>query len=183
MHLIPTPFLTNNQRKTRCDAGLPRCGPCERSGTHCEFFDSTKQKTIPRSYVCHLQNKVRALENEVASKEAQLLAREAEARADAPPDNEELVRGIGSVKFGDYEHYSEPRYVGSSSGVTVTRLVLESAKRDLAPGEFKDMTEQHRKNAVHSSPEPLDDSLRLPEPKLPPRQLGETLVSYFCKKG
>ena len=119
---FPPPFLTNNQRKTRCDAGLPRCGPCERSGTHCEFFDSTKQKTIPRSYVCHLQNKVRALEDEVASKEAQLLAREAEARADAPPDNEELVRGIGSVKFGDYEHYTEPRYVGSSSGVTELTL-------------------------------------------------------------
>jgi hypothetical protein len=126
-----------------------------------------------------LQNKVRALEEEVARREA-LLAETDE------PNNEELVRGIGAVKFGDYEHYKEPRYVGSSSGVTVTRLVLESAKKDLAPWEFKDMTYQHRKNAVHTSPEHYGDMATAPrfaEPKLPPRQLGETLVSFFCKKG
>jgi len=159
---------------------LPRCGPCERSGTHCEFFDSTKQKTIPRTYVVHLQNKVRALEEEVARREAALAATDT-------PNNEELVRGIGAVKFGGYDHYKEPRYVGSSSGVTVTRLVLESAKKDLEPDEFKDMTYQHRKNAVHhASPEYLQDpprSTTTADTKLPPRQLGETLVSFFCKKG
>ncbi|CCX15424.1 fungal-specific transcription factor domain-containing protein [Pyronema domesticum] len=166
-------------RKTRCDAGLPKCGPCERSGTHCEFFDSTKQKTIPRTYVVHLQNKVRQLEEEVAKREA-LLAET------APPNNEDLVRGIGAVRFGDYEHYKEPRYVGSSSGVTVTRLVLESAKKDLAPGEFKDMTYQHRKNAVHSLLENHPDAglaARVPpDPKLPPRSLCEILVRFFCGK-
>jgi hypothetical protein len=170
------------QRKTRCDAGLPKCGPCERSGTHCEFFDSTKQKTIPRSYVVHLQNKVRALEEEVARREAALAA-----ETEDSPNNEDLVRGIGAVKFGNYEHYKEPRYVGSSSGVTVTRLVLESAKRDLDEDEFKDMTFQHRKNAknLSLSPDPDQESpvfLKHVETKLPPRQLGETLVSFFCKK-
>ena len=98
------------------------------------------------------------------------------------PNNEELVRGIGAVKFGDYDHYKEPRYVGSSSGVTVTRLVLESARKDLDPKEFKDMTAKHRKNAPRPSPESQNELL-LPEAKLPPRHLGETLVSFFCKKG
>ena len=123
---------------------------------------------------------MRALEEEVARREASL------AETDIP-NNEELVRGIGAVKFGDYDHYKEPRYVGSSSGVTVTRLVLESAKRDLEPGEFKDMTYQHRKNAVHhASPDPHHGPSRsttMADAKLPPRQLGETLVSFFCKKG
>lgn len=163
-------------RKTRCDAGLPNCGPCERSGTHCEFFDATKQKTIPRSYVVHLQNKVRALQEEVARREAVL------AEAESSPNNEDLVRGIGAVKFDNYEHYKEPRYVGSSSGITVTRLVLESAKRDLDEDEFKDMTMQHRKNAVHhTSPEPPLSPKQV-DTKLPPRRTGETLVSFFCKK-
>lgn len=113
--------------------------------------------------------------------------REASLDDSEAPNNEDLVRGIGAVKFGDYEHYKEPRYVGSSSGVTVTRLVLESAKKDLDPEEFKDMTFQHRKNAVHNSPEPNPtetfETANLPEAKLPPRQLGETLVSFFCKRG
>ncbi|KAI5805924.1 fungal-specific transcription factor domain-containing protein [Geopyxis carbonaria] len=170
-------------RKTRCDAGLPKCGPCERSRSHCEFFDSTKKKTISRSYVVHLQNKVLALEEEIKRRESQLVDSEG-------PNSEELVRGIGAVKFGDYEHYKEPRYVGPSSGVTVTRLVLESAKKDLKPEEFKDMTTEHRhtfKNTMRTEPivavaPDLSGLSTTPQPNLPPRNFGEKLVSFFCQR-
>ncbi|RPA91233.1 hypothetical protein L873DRAFT_1714976 [Choiromyces venosus 120613-1] len=168
-------------RKTRCDAGLPKCGPCERSGAHCEFFDSTKQKTIPRSYVVHLQNKVRDLEEQIRVRETLLV--EAEA-----PNSEELVRGVGLVNFADYEHYKEPRYVGSSSGVTVTRLVLEAAKKNLDPQAFKDLTTQHRntfRHALRTNSDPGDPYATLsslPASRLPGREITDKLVELFCAR-
>ncbi|PWW71740.1 hypothetical protein C7212DRAFT_231835 [Tuber magnatum] len=168
-------------RKTRCDAGLPKCGPCERSGAHCEFFDSTKQKTVPRSYVVHLQNKVQDLEEKVRVREALLV------EADAP-NSEELVRGVGLVNFADYEHYKEPRYVGSSSGVTVTRLVLEAAKKNLDPQAFSDLTTQHRntfRHALRTNPDPGDPHANLsslPASRLPNREITDKLVELFCAR-
>ncbi|KAG0634442.1 fungal-specific transcription factor domain-containing protein [Tuber brumale] len=168
-------------RKTRCDAGLPKCGPCERSGAHCEFFDSTKQKTIPRSYVVHLQNRVRDLEEQIRVREALFL--EAEA-----PNSEELVRGVGLVNFADYEHYKEPRYVGSSSGVTVTRLVLEATKKNLDSQAFKDLTTQHRntfRHALRTNPDPGDSYANLsslPASRLPSREITDKLVELFCAR-
>ncbi|RPB13304.1 hypothetical protein P167DRAFT_535008 [Morchella conica CCBAS932] len=166
-------------RKTRCDAGLPKCGPCERSGAHCEFFDSTKQKTIPRSYVVHLQAKVRALEEEIKMREALTLEVET-------PNIEDLVRGVAMVNFADYEHYKEPRYVGTSNGFTVTRLVLESAKRNLGSQTFKDLTTQHRRtfrHALRSSPDPENHyHSSVPATKLPNREITDKLVDRFCQK-
>lgn len=40
------------QRKTRCDPGLPRCGPCERTNSHCEYYDPTKGRKIPATTSC-----------------------------------------------------------------------------------------------------------------------------------
>ncbi|KAG9719853.1 hypothetical protein KCU75_g22332, partial [Aureobasidium melanogenum] len=36
------------QRKTRCDPGLPRCGPCERTNSVCEYWDPAKAKNVNR---------------------------------------------------------------------------------------------------------------------------------------
>ncbi len=102
------------------------------------------------------------------------------------PNSEQLVRGVGAVRFGDYEHYKEPRYVGPSSGFTVTRLVLESAKKNLEPDAFKDMAFQHRntfKNAVRTKGSDLNEDFCAPAAKLPSREIGMKLVQMFCKKG
>ena len=96
-------------RKTRCDPGLPRCGPCERSNAVCEYFDTTKGRNISRTYVIHLQNKVQALEAELAS----LGIAEYET-----PDVETMIRSAGYVKFKEND---EARYLGPSSGIAVGR--------------------------------------------------------------
>lgn len=131
----------------------------------------------------HLQHRVQQLEEEIARREA------AVSEEDSSLNSEELVRGIGAVKFGDDdEHYKEPRYVGPASGVTVTRLVLESAKKDLDPEEFQDMTIQHRhnfKNAMRTEPSPPPEfgvNKVIPEARFPPEDFGMILVSLFCKK-
>ena len=96
-------------RKTRCDAGLPRCGPCERSNAVCEYFDSTKGRNIPRTYVIRLQTKVQALEAELAA--LGIMGYET-------PDAEIMTRSAGYVRFKEND---ESRYLGPSSGIAVRK--------------------------------------------------------------
>lgn len=103
-------------RKTRCDPGLPRCGPCERTNSHCEYYDPTKGRKIPRNYVVHLQQKVRDLEQQLADLE----------RDDIEPDPEDVMRGAATVRVQDSD---ESKFLGPSSGITITRLVMQLAKQ------------------------------------------------------
>lgn len=170
------------KRKTRCDAGLPKCGPCERSGAHCEFFDATKQKTLPRSYVVHLQAKVRELEAELARAEA--LSSDA-----AEPDVGELVRGVGMVRFEDEK--GEPRFVGTSSGITMTRLVLDFARKHLekeSVKEIKDHRNEFRrgeriKTASTVAQPQVGPGLPTVAPELPTREVTDKLVDIYCQRG
>ena len=96
------------QKKTKCDPGLPRCGPCERSNAKCEYHDPSKNRTIPRSYVTQLQKRVRDLEEELSK-----LSKEQYH----PPDADIMVRSGGYVRFGEKD---EARYLGPSSGIAVS---------------------------------------------------------------
>ncbi|KAL2177059.1 fungal-specific transcription factor domain-containing protein [Thermothelomyces heterothallicus CBS 202.75] len=107
------------QRKTRCDPALPRCLPCERSGSTCEYYDSAKGKRINRSYVVSLQKKVRQLEAE--------LAQYTDQESDYPQDHEDMVWPGGIVRLDAPDEI--PRYLGPSSGTAMTRLLMEEAKR------------------------------------------------------
>ncbi|KAI7114640.1 hypothetical protein KC316_g19193, partial [Hortaea werneckii] len=59
------------QRKTRCDPGLPKCGPCDRTSSVCEYYDSSKGHNVNRNYVVYLQHKVRELEEELERLESE----------------------------------------------------------------------------------------------------------------
>jgi hypothetical protein len=107
------------QRKTRCDPTLPRCLPCERSGSVCEYFDTTKGRKISRFYVVKLQEKVRQLEAE--------LAHYTDEDNEYPRNNEDIVRPGGLVRLNESDE--TPRYLGPSSGIAMTRLLMEGAKR------------------------------------------------------
>lgn len=113
------------QRKTRCDPTLPRCVPCERSGSVCEYLDTTKGKKINRFYVIMLQEKVKALEAE--------LGQFTDDETDYPCSNEDIMRPGGMIRLKASDE--TPRYLGPSSGIAMTRLLMEEAKR---------YTESHR---------------------------------------
>lgn len=117
----PSPLtqLPPRQRKTRCDPALPRCLPCERSGSTCEYYDSTKGKRINRSYVVSLQKKVRELEAE--------LAKYTDQDDDDSQSQDDLVYPGGIVRFEGSDE--SPRYLGPSSGTAMMRLLMEEAKR------------------------------------------------------
>ncbi|KAL0260576.1 hypothetical protein SLS55_004265 [Diplodia seriata] len=103
-------------RKTRCDPGLPRCGPCERNNAHCEYFDPAKNAKIPRNYVVHLQHKVRDLERQLEELD----------KDDFEPDPEDVVRGAAAVRIHESD---ENRFLGPSSGIAIVKLVMQLAKQ------------------------------------------------------
>ena len=107
------------QRKTRCDPSLPRCLPCERSGSVCEYLDAAKGRKINRYYVVKLQEKVRSLEAE--------LDQYIEEDGDYPRTNEDIVRPGGMVRLNGNDE--TPRYLGPSSGIAMSRLLMEQAKK------------------------------------------------------
>ena len=170
----------NHQRKTRCDPGLPRCDPCERSNAKCEYFDTTKNRTIPRTYITQLQEKVRRLQQELngLEKEDHYL-----------PDAELLIRGGGHIKFGEND---ESRFLGPSSGIAITRLVMELAKQNTDTKSIKEIVPEttaqeikHKFDIESSKP----TSKAYPEisdvaaPELPNLDLIEKLVDIYCAKG
>jgi hypothetical protein len=166
------------KRKTRCDAGLPKCGPCERSGAVCEYFDTAKGKKISRTYVIRLQDRVRALESELS----QLTENES-----FEPDPEGMIRpgGLVTVVEGD-----EPRYLGSSSGIAITRLVMDAAKRNTDTRTIREVVPEVR-GRTKAAQSPNNGNSRkisyplisaVAAPNLPSRNVTDKLVEIFYQK-
>lgn len=106
------------------------------------------------------------------------------------PDTGELVRGVGMVKFDDENEKGEPRFVGTSSGITMTRLVIDFAKKHLEKESVKEIKE-HRNNfrqgqRISGSSEtqrPSPVALPGAAPKLPSREVTNRLVEIYCQRG
>jgi hypothetical protein len=172
-------MLSIPQRKTRCDPGLPRCGPCERTNSHCEYYDPAKGTRIPRNYVVHLQHKVRDLEKQLAELE----------RDDIEPDAEDVMRGAAAVRIHESD---ESKFLGPSSGITITRLVMQLAKQFTESKSISDIVPDSRAKSIKAT---FDEEDKKPTSKvyplisdvaaedLPNRELTNLLVQLFYSKG
>ncbi|KAH6613920.1 fungal-specific transcription factor domain-containing protein [Boeremia exigua] len=164
-------------RKTRCDPGLPRCGPCERTNSHCEYYDPTKARRIPRNYVVHLQHKVRDLERQLADLDR-----------DDEPDAEDVMRGAAAVRVQDTD---ESKFLGPSSGITITRLVMQLAKQFTESKTISEIVPHARQRSIKAAFEqedarptskvyPLVSDVAAED--LPNRDLTNLLVElFYCK--
>jgi len=190
-----TDSIFSIQRKTRCDPTLPRCLPCERSGSVCEYFDTTRNKKINRNYVVHLQQKVRQLEAE--------LTQYTDDDNDHPESAEDIVRPGGLVKLSESDE--TPRYLGPSSGIAMTRLLMDQAKRytdsqrisELFPDvrarrmdRFDRMQSIVHMGASVSGPSGMAARKKnfpmvseIPAQTLPARQVADKLVEVFNSRG
>ncbi|PHH67553.1 hypothetical protein CDD82_1367 [Ophiocordyceps australis] len=172
------------QRKTRCDPTLPRCLPCERAGSTCEYLDTAKGKKINRYYVIKLQDKVKALEAEL-----DLYTHD---EPDHPPTNEDIMRPGGMIlpKSSD----ETPRYLGPSSGIAMTRLLMEEAKRYTDSQRISELIPELRArsrarmqsiqmtglNATRKKSYPLVSER--PAESLPKRETADKLVEMYRQK-
>lgn len=157
--------------------------PCERSGAICEYFDTTKGRKIPRNYVIKLQDKVRALEEELGLYTEEDLA---------SPETEDAIRPGGLVHLND--HDETPRFLGPSSGIAMTRLVMEEAKkytdsrsiRELVPEVVARRTPVSSPGAEGTPSErkksyPMISAVAAED--LPTRLVTDKLVDVFNQKG
>ncbi|KAF5495391.1 Positive regulator of purine utilization [Colletotrichum siamense] len=169
------------QRKTRCDPTLPRCLPCERAGSVCEYFDTTKGKKINRNYVIKLQEKVRALEAE--------LRQYTDEDDEFSHIDEDMVRPGGLVKLNDTDE--TPRYLGPSSGIAMTRLLVQGAKlftdskriSELIPEvRARRMTRMQSIVMTRDRKKSYPMVSAHPAAALPTRPVANKLVDVFCQR-
>ncbi|KAI1504597.1 fungal-specific transcription factor domain-containing protein [Biscogniauxia marginata] len=179
------------QRKTRCDPTLPRCLPCERSGSTCEYFDTTKGKKISRYYVVKLQEKVRALEAELDQYTDD---------DDYPKNREDFIRPGGLVRLNETDE--TPRYLGPSSGIAMTRILMEESKRytdskrisELIPGvrdrrQTIGTIKSEPRSQSFSRPPPISSRKKsypilsaVPAQSMPSRGIADRLMEVFHQR-
>ena len=106
-----------------------------------------------------------------------------------PPDAEILVRGAGHVRFKESD---ESRFLGPSSGIAMTRLVMQLAKENTDTKSIKEIVPPQKAQAIKdrfaresskptSKVYPLISSVAAPI--LPTRELTDQLVENFNKRG
>ena len=128
----------------------------------------------------HLQNKVQILERQLALLDNQ---------HHSDPDAEVMIRGAGLVRFKEND---ESRYLGPSSGIAITRLVMELAKQNTNSTTMKQIipTVQAQKLKNRSTVETSKPTSKV-YPKfscdiaedLPSPKLTESLIELFNKTG
>ena len=134
---------------------------------------------IPRHYVVHLQHKVRELEKTLEGLE----------REDYEPDQDDMVRGGASIKIQEHD---ESKFLGPSSGIAITRLVMQLAKQFTDSKSITDIVDQSKAQEIKerfqeeevkptSKIYPLISDVAAED--LPARDLTNLLVKLFNAKG
>lgn len=135
---------------------------------------------MSRTYVIRLQDKVRALEA--------TLGQYTEEET-SPPRLEDAIRPGGLVRLD--ENDDTPRFLGPSSGIAMTRLVMEEAKKYTDSRSIRELVPEviHRRTPAQS-PEAYTERKKsypmisaVPAPTLPSRLVTDKLVEVFNQKG
>ena len=131
---------------------------------------------MSRSYVIYLQDKVQELEEELKN---------LTHVSAGPPNAEATIRSAGYVRFKEHD---EPRILGPSSGIGMTRLVMALAKQNNHTQSIKDIVPETKAQKIKdkftqedqkptSKIYPLISDVAAPY--LPSRELTNSLVESF----
>lgn len=135
---------------------------------------------MPRSYVVDLQRKVRQLESEIVN-----LRTDTEYVVPV----EDLVRSAGLVNI---RSNADPRFLGPSSGINMTRLVIELAKslshsrniNEIIPEHIaRGVKQRFEMEASKPTSKIYSSTSCVAAPDLPSIDLTNRLVEYFLEKG
>lgn len=127
-----------------------------------------------------LQDKVRALEAE--------LSHYVEEES-FPQNTEDIIRPGSLVRLGEDDE--TPRYLGPSSGIAMTRIVMEEAKRYTDSRSIRELVPEVRdRRTPREPPEAPRERNKsypmisaVPAPTLPSRLVTDKLVEVFNQKG
>ena len=143
----------------------------------CEYYDSNKGHNVNRNYVVYLQHKVREQEEEMDRVENE----------DAAEDPEAMMRAA-TVRLHEAK---ESKFLGPSSGIAITRLVMQLAKQFTDARSIKDIVPEERARQIkelfhqeHAKPTskvyPLISDVAAVD--LPNRALTDLLVQLYKLK-
>ncbi|KAF2099505.1 hypothetical protein NA57DRAFT_17572, partial [Rhizodiscina lignyota] len=148
-------------RKNRCDQRLPACASCEKAHVKCVGYDPITKKEIPRSYVYYLESRVSYLESLLRANGISFTPPEnftlsfkpddqhnadAQNRGDADGtgqtgtnarqgdqyDREKLNKLVSNIGMVSVQGASDPRYLGSTSGISFARVVFAAVKSSVS---------------------------------------------------
>lgn len=154
----------------------------------CLTYDSEKQSEIPRGYVSTLEAQVRQLKAELEEARKQKTSRINSSTSPMAGDNtsldcdtpatahtvtsvgsdaQDVVKSMGLVLL---ESSDQPRFVGTSSGITFAKMVLAAVKQDASvmatPGRSRDEPAVSAPHSIMAS-------------SLPPRHAAERIVDVY----
>jgi hypothetical protein len=106
-----------------------------------------------------------------------------------PQDTEDIVRPGGLVRLDEDDE--TPRFLGPSSGIAMTRLVMEEAKKYTDSRRIRELVpEVRQRRAPTPAPEVATNRKKsypmisaVPAPTLPSRLVTDKLVEVFVQRG
>lgn len=136
---------------------------------------------MPRRYIVDLQDVLRKLQGELKSLEI-------EEMDEFEPDHESMARAPNLVKFRESDH---SRFLGPSSGIGVTRFVMDFARRYADRGTIREVVSDEAAQEIKQTNDaesekptskvyPLVSSVAAPQ--LPGRELMEQLLQLYNHK-
>jgi hypothetical protein len=137
-------------RKTRCDRQIPRCGACEKAGVPCLQVDKIRQRNISRGYVDSIERKLHKLAEENQRLQRELAKVNGAPSNSSPPDNADVEQNNAmqtlapehavatEVRNLSLKATGEMRYLGSSSGIGLARMVATMVDTDVLNNDLKE---------------------------------------------
>jgi hypothetical protein len=110
-------------------------------------------------------------------------------KEDYEPDDEDMVRPGAAVRIQEHD---ETKFLGPSSGIAITRLVMQLAKRFTESESISDIVDHMKQQEIKETfaqEEAKPDSKVYPiisniaAPDLPARDVTDLLVRLFNAKG
>jgi hypothetical protein len=107
-----------------------------------------------------------------------------------PQNTEDIVRPGGLVRLNEDDE--TPRFLGPSSGIAMTRLVMEEAKKYTDSRSIRELIPEVRQRKAPAAISPEASTGRkksypmisaVPAPTLPSRLVTDKLVEVFNQKG
>ncbi|EMG47897.1 hypothetical protein G210_1640 [Candida maltosa Xu316] len=86
-------------KKIKCDQKFPQCGKCQANNVECIGVDPVTGREIPRSYIVHLEERVKVLESQLAAVSKNPSVKDSNESLKSLSHNEEFIKEREPIAF------------------------------------------------------------------------------------
>lgn len=134
--------LNNSLTGEKCDLQYPKCSSCVNADVPCLAYHVHRQSEVPRGYVSNLEAQIEQLKKQLSELQEQRSSIRTDINSpelqscnnshlsgnsveDGASDPRDLVKSMAFVVLGGTD---QPRFMGSSSGITLAKMVMASVR-------------------------------------------------------